>query len=253
MVGNSGPVVVFCHGLFGRGRNFRGIAKAMQPDYRCLLVDLPNHGSSDWTDEIDYALFGERLAEGVASDGPVAVVGHSMGGKVAMMLALLHPELVERLVVVDISPTGSDEVSEFEHLLGALARMDLDALDNLGDADRQLAREVAQPRLRGFLLQNLRRDRENGSYGWQPNLDLLRQDLPAITADIPHGDRSYPGPVLWVGGGRSDYVQAEQEPQMRALFPGTRRLTIKDAAHWVHSDQPEVFVSVLRHFLAADS
>lgn len=251
----AGPLVVFCHGLFGRGRNFGGVAKALAPDYRSLLVDLPNHGGAEWTERIDYAQMARSLAEHLRSkvpeDLPVHLVGHSMGGKVAMMAALLEPDLIRSLVVVDISPTGSGSVSEFEHLLGSLRRIDLDSLENLGDADRALAPQVPQPMLRGFLLQNLRRNREDDTFSWQPNLDLLLEDLPVITDDIPHGDRTYEGPVLWIAGSESDYVTDEQEPAMRALFPGTRRVTIKGAGHWVHSQKPEVFTATLRYFLEA--
>lgn len=254
LVGDTGPVVVFLHGLFGRGRNFGTAARSLQPHARALLVDLPNHGGSGWTDRVDYTQMAEAVAthlrEGVAADGPVHVVGHSMGGKTAMTLALDHPGLVDRLVVEDVSPGGTGEVSEFEHLLGALSRMRLPELSNLGDADRQLSREVPQPTLRGFLLQNLRRD-GSGAFAWQANLELLRRDLPVITGDIPgiDGPATFDGPVLWMAGGESDYVSADQEPVMRRLFPQTRRVTVKGATHWVHSQKPEVFVEILRRFL----
>lgn len=251
----GGPVVVFLHGLFGRGRNFGTAARALRPDLRALLVDLPNHGLSPWTDAVDYAQMAEAVAahlrSGVAADGPVHVVGHSMGGKTAMTLALAHPDLVDRLVVEDVSPTGTGESGEFEHLLGALSRIDLHVVQNLGDADRQLAREVPQPRLRGFLLQNLRRDGD-GRLAWQPNLEVLRKDLQVITGDIPHAhdeDATFEGPVLWVAGGDSDYVTEDAGPLMRRLFPQTRKVTVKGSTHWVHSQKPEVFAEVLRRFL----
>lgn len=257
LVGDDGPVVVFCHGLFGRGRNFSSIAKALRPDFRSLLLDMPDHGGSVWTDRFDYAtaagLVADHLRAGVAADGPVHVVGHSMGGKIAMELALTHPDLVDRLVVVDISPTGSGEVSEFEHLLTSLRRIDLEGLASLGEADRQLARDVPQPSLRGFLLQNLRRDRTTRAFGWQPNLELLLRDLGTVTDDIPSagGEETVPfeGPVLWVAGADSPYVTAEQSPTMRRLFPRTVLLTVKGAGHWVHSQQPETFTAAVRHFL----
>ncbi|GAA1184319.1 alpha/beta fold hydrolase [Ornithinimicrobium humiphilum] len=250
----DGPVVVFLHGLFGRGRNFATAARAVQPELRALLVDLPDHGASPWTDRVDYGAMADAVAEhlrsGVAADGPVHVVGHSMGGKTAMTLALAHPDLVDRLVVEDVGPTGTGETSEFEHLLGALSRIDLEGMTSTREADEQLAAEVPQRTLRGFLLQNLRRD-DHGRLAWQPNLEVLRRDLPAITGDIPQlgSDAVFEGPVLWVAGADSDYVTAEAEPVMRQHFPQTRRVTIKDAGHWVHSQQPEVFAEVLRRFL----
>lgn len=251
----EGPVVVFCHGLFGRGRNFSTIARALQPEHASLLVDLPNHGASAWTEQVDYQqmadLLGDHLRDGVARERPVALVGHSMGGKVAMTLALTRPELVERLVVVDISPASSDAASEFEDLLGALGRIDLSAVHSRGDADRALAEEVPQRTLRGFLLQNLRRDPDTGRFAWQANLDLLLRDLPVVTDAVPHEDRTFDGPVLWVAGSDSPYVTEEDMPLIRSLFPRTRLVTVKGAGHWVHSQQPEVFTATLRRFLAS--
>ena len=251
MVGEAGDPVVFLHGLFGRGRNFTTIARALQPRFRSLLVDLPDHGSSAWTEEFSYVAFADlvaaRLREDVAADGPVDVVGHSMGGKVAMVLALRYPELVDRLVVVDISPVGGRDQGEFQHLLDSLAALDLSTLTERSDADERLRTPIPDDRVRGFLLQNLRRG--PADFHWQPNLDLLRRELPAI-GDFP---TDHPGsfghPVLWVAGELSPYVRPEHESVMRRLFPRTSKLIVKGSGHWVHSEQPDVFVSVLRGFL----
>lgn len=254
-VGEAGAPVVFLHGLFGQGRNFTQIAKALAPEHRSLLVDLPDHGRSAWTERFDYAttadLVAAHLRSGVAADGPVDVVGHSMGGKVAMLLALRHPALVRRLVVADIAPASGGSVGEFAHLLDSLAAIDLASLTRRADADEQLAQRVHDARVRGFLLQNLRADGDG--FRWQANLALLRRDLPVI-GGFPHvGDATFDGPVLWVAGDRSDYVRPEHGPTMRRLFPRTTLVTIKGAGHWVHSEQPDAFVSVLRTFLAADA
>jgi len=253
-IGDAGPRVVFLHGLFGQGRNFTQVARALTPDLRSTLVDLPNHGRSAWTDDAGYEAVADVVATWLAAtygdEGPVHLVGHSMGGKVAMVLALARPELVDRLVVADIAPAGSEGAGEFEHLLGALAGLDLATLERRGDADEQLTPQIDDARVRGFLLQNLRSGKDG--FAWQANLDLLRRELPAI-GGFPEIDATFDHPVLWVAGETSDYVREEHGPAMRALFPRTRLVTIKGAGHWVHSEQPEAFVSALRVFLTAAS
>lgn len=251
-VGESGEKVVFLHGLFGQGRNFTQAAKALQPELRSLLVDLPNHGHSDWIGTVDYVAVADRVADflraGWVSNGRTHVVGHSMGGKVAMVLALRHPDLVDRLVVVDIAPAESDGAGEFEHLLGSLATVDLAALTRRGDADEQLRERIPNDTVRGFLLQNLRST--DDGFRWQANLDLLRSGLATI-GGFPAVAATFDRPVLWLSGERSDYVGPEHEDRMRALFPRTRHVTVKGAGHWVHSEKPEAFVSALRVFLTA--
>lgn len=255
-VGESGPTVVFAHGLFGQGKNFTQAAKALAPEFRSVLVDLPDHGRSAWTDRFDYAGVADTVADflrdGVAAEAPIDLVGHSMGGKVAMTLALRHPDLVRRLVVVDISPrdAGPEGSGEFEHLLGSLAGLDLTAVTRRGDADDRLTAQIDDPRVRGFLLQNLRSGPDG--YTWQANLDLLRRDLAAIGGFPDPGPATFDGPVLWMAGERSDYVGEEDEPVMRRLFPRTTLITVKGAGHWVHSEQPDAFASALRVFLRAD-
>ena len=252
----DGPVrVAFLHGLMGRGRNFLTVARALGDDFASLLVDLPNHGESMWTADWDYPgqadVVARQLRRDFAADGPIDLVGHSMGGKVAMLVALRHPDLVRRLVVIDMSPANTAHIGEdFDHLLGSLAKIDLDGLVDRNDADRQLAEHIPDPRVRGFLLQNLRR-KPKGETGWewQPHTHLLRLFLPEMSDFPDTGDAEFDGPVLWIGGERSNYIRDEDVPRMRELFPHARRLTVKDAGHWVHADQPEVVVAALRRFL----
>jgi pimeloyl-ACP methyl ester carboxylesterase len=250
-IGDTGRRTVFLHGLFGQGRNFTQVAKALVPDLRSTLVDLPNHGRSPWTGSVDYLEVADVVADFVRTtydDGPVHLVGHSMGGKVAMVLALRHSELLERLVVVDIAPAPSDGAGEFEHLLTSLTSVDLASLHRRADADAQLVGPIPDERVRGFLLQNLRA--EGDGFRWQADLDLLLRELPTI-AGWPDVQGRFDHPVLWLAGERSHYVRPEHEPLMRALFPRTVKVEVKGAGHWVHSEQPEAFTTALRVFLTA--
>ena len=262
--GESGPRVVFVHGLFGQGKNWTTIAKGLADSHRVTLLDLPNHGHSPWTDRVDYLDMAELVATELEQFGePVTLVGHSMGGKVAMQLALRRPELLRALVVVDIAPTvypvsggrtddPDEEASPFAAYIDAMREMDLDALTSRDDADQALRDAVPSRMVRSFLLQSLVREGlgADGGWRWRLNLDLLDRDLGELRGfpDPPQG-ASFDGPVLWIAGANSTYVLPEDRPHMDALFPSTRLVKIKDAGHWVHSEQPEVFVETLRRFL----
>jgi pimeloyl-ACP methyl ester carboxylesterase len=214
-------------------------------------VDLPHHGRSPWADHFDFVEIADQVAELFDRGDAVALVGHSLGGKVAMLLALRHPELVARLCVVDVSPVRYDNSSEFAGYIRAMQGLDLASVQRRGDADEALHEAVPNDTVRAFLLQNLRR--EGGSWRWQLNLEVLGEQLLEL-ADWPEdrltGVPPYDGPVLWLAGARSDYVREGYAPAMERWFPRTRRVTIKNAGHWLHSEQPEVFVEVLRRFLA---
>nr|WP_227463653.1 alpha/beta fold hydrolase [Nocardioides lijunqiniae] len=251
-LGQSGPLVVFLHGLFGQGKNWTSVAKTLAEDHRVLLVDMPNHGRSDWHDRVDYLDMADEVATLFSAEDPVALVGHSMGGKTAMVLALRHPELVERLCVVDISPVDYHGLTEFGDFIEAMLGLDLDGLTRRSDADEALAGAVPNRTVRSFLLQNLRR--EGDSWSWQPNLTVLGRDLATLggwPADRLAGLEPYPGPVLWVAGQTSAYVTDDYDAAMDRWFPQKRKVTVKNAGHWVHSEQPEVFTEVLRRFLAS--
>ncbi|SDS00967.1 alpha/beta fold hydrolase [Agrococcus carbonis] len=245
-LGEQGSPVVFCHGLFGQGKNWTQIGKALAASHRVTLVDMPDHGQSPWSERLDY----EAMADAVAGviDEPAALVGHSMGGKAAMLAALRHPERVERLVVVDVSPVQYRSADEFRGFIDAMLGMDLGAIGSRADADAALADAVPNPGVRAFLLQSLRREADG--WRWLPNLEMLRRDLDVLRG-FPETDAVYEGPVLWIGGSDSGYVRDEFVPAMEARFPRVRRVTIKGAGHWVHSEQPKVFTEVLSRFLDA--
>ena len=265
-LGDSGPRVVFVHGLFGQGRNWTTIARKLAEDgRRVTLLDLPNHGHSPWTDRVDYLDMAQLVAGELAEFGePVTLVGHSMGGKVAMQLALRRPELLRALVVVDIAPTDypetggrtddpDEEASPFAAFIAAMQAVDLDALAGREEADQALRAAVPSTMVRSFLLQSLVRDGvgADGGWRWRLNLDLLSRDLGELRRfpDPPPG-ATFAGPVLWIAGAKSTYVLEEDRPRMDELFPSTRLVRVKHAGHWVHSEQPAVFLETLRRFLA---
>lgn len=254
LVGPGRPNLLFLHGLFGQGRNWTGIAQGLLPEATSLLVDLPDHGHSPWSAEFSY----ESMADAVAADvserlgsaAALTVVGHSMGGKVAMVLALRHPELVRGLVIVDIAPDDSSHGYGFGRLVDALLGLRLDGLESRAAASDLLADEIADPVVRDFLLQNLRRHK--GQWRWQCNLDLLSGALPQISGWPADASGSYGGPVLWIRGERSEYVREEHFAAMLALFPRAALLTVPDAGHWVHSDAPDAVTDGIRHYLLAE-
>lgn len=248
--GRGGPRVAFCHGLFGQGRNWNQIAKGLSDICRPTLLDMPDHGRSPWTDRFSYVAAAGRVAEtlrAIDPDEPWVVVGHSMGGKIAMLLALTEPELVDRLAVVDISPASTTSFTEFETYVAAMQDMDLEAITTRAEADEAMREAAPDPGVRSFLLQNLRR--EGDGWRWQPNLEVIGRDIADIggwpAAEIS-GLPPFERPVLWLSGERSGYVTEDSAAEMRRLFPRVRHVVVKDAAHWIHAEQPEVTIQSLR-------
>lgn len=245
------PPLLVLHGLYGSGRNWATVSKRLAERRRVVTVDLRNHGDSPWADAMDYRSMAEDVAalvRGPFGGGPVALMGHSMGGKVAMMLALTEPDLVERLIVVDIAPVAYDKPGVLEYA-DTLRRLDLSGLTRRGEAQQALAADVPNQVVRAFLVQNLV-DAEGGGLRWRLNLDAID----AGTADLigwpepPTGAR-YEGPTLFVAGGASSYVGAADPGEIENRFPQVEIVTIPDAGHWVHFEQPEAFLAAVRGFL----
>ncbi|MGV3757394.1 MAG: alpha/beta fold hydrolase [Verrucomicrobiota bacterium] len=242
----SGPPLVILHGLLGSGDNWMGLAKMWAPDFTLLVPDLRNHGRSGHAEEAGFQAMAQDVHELIEDEdlSQVTVLGHSLGGKVAMQLALDFPERVQSLIVVDIAPKAYPPAHQA--LLEALLAVDLSRFTTRSEVDAVLAGSIPEPAIRQWLLKNLGRDAA-GALSWKPNLPVLHKCLAELSggfADL----RQYPGPALFVAGGRSNYVQPEDTPLIRERFPQARIEVIPEAGHWVHVEAPGKLVEMVRQF-----
>lgn len=243
------PALVVLHGLLGAARNWASLAKRFAEHRQVLAADMRNHGRSPWVDGMSYPAMAEDVAGLIEREAvaPAALLGHSMGGKAAMATALTRPELVERLIVVDIAPVPHPH-GVFIEYIEAMRALDLGTIRSRTDADRALADAVPDSAIRAFLLLNL--ELRDGQPHWRANLDVLVAESSAIL-DFPAdlAARRWDGPTLFVTGGRSDYVRAEHRERIKALFPKARIVGIPRAGHWVHAERPEAFRAAVEAFL----
>lgn len=244
----AGTPVVLLHGLFGQATNFGTVQRRLAAGgRRVLAMDLRNHGASRHIPGMTYPGMAEDVLETLRERHafPCALIGHSLGGKVAMLAALEAPAAVSRLVVGDIAPVAYPPAHRV--LAEAMLAIPLTPGLTRRAADAALA-TVAPPAVRAFLLQNLQLGER--PY-WRINLPAIAAALPTLE-DWPRRDVSpYPGPALFIGAARSDYLRSEHRPLIRALFPRALQVTLKDAGHWLHADNPEGFLALIEAFLAA--
>lgn len=247
-LGEAGPPVVILHGLMGSARNWSTIAKQLAATYRVLMPDLRNHGRSPWAETMNFDEMAGDVAAAIEARGlaPVMLVGHSLGGKVAMRLALTRAELVARLVVVDVAPVL------YRHSLAghieAMRAVDLASVSRRPEVEAELAKTIHDPLMRAFLLQNL--VRTPAGYTWRPHLDAIAASLPELMGFPASEGLAYPGPTLFIVGSRSAYVRPEYRPVIKQLFPKVEYATIAGAGHQVHADRPDEFLECVRGFLA---
>ncbi|MFW5654845.1 MAG: alpha/beta fold hydrolase [Roseicyclus sp.] len=241
----TAPPILIAHGLFGSARNWGVIARRLAAGRRVLAVDMRNHGDSPWEERHGYADLAGDLGEVIAAHGGVAdVLGHSMGGKAAMALALGHPDSVRRLVVADIAPVAYGHTQR--HLIDAMRAVDLSAVATRRDADAQLRAAVPEESVRAFLLQSL----DVSARRWRMNLDALSAEMPAILG-WPDPPGRFDGPALFLSGAASDYVLPDHRPEIRRLFPNAKFAKIPGAGHWLHAEKPREFEAAVRAFLSA--
>lgn len=243
----KGEPLVLLHGLFGAAQNFGAIQRRLAARFRVLALDLRNHGSSPHHPDMSYAAMAGDVLETLAAQSalPCALMGHSMGGKVAMRAALGQANAISRLIVSDIAPVAYPPA--FRAYAQAMQAIPLEPGLTRAKADAALAKVIPEASIRAFLLQNLR---FGEAPAWRIGLEEIAASLPVIEGWEAPAGATYPGPALFVSGVHSDYIQVQYRPAIRALFPAARFVAVKDAGHWVHADNPEGFLGVLGAFLA---
>ncbi len=235
--------LLIVHGLYGSARNWGVIAKRMSDARQVVAVDMRNHGLSPWHETHSYPDMADDLA-GVLKhlDGPFDVLGHSMGGKAAMVLALTRPELVNRLIVADIAPVAYTH-SQIEYI-DAMKAVDLSRVEKRSDVAEQLASVMNDPSLISFFSQSV----DIKTKRWHLNLDVLAKEMPKILS-FPDLTGHYGGPTLFLSGANSDYVKRDDRGTIKALFPKAQFAKIPDAGHWLHAEKPREFEAALRTWL----
>lgn len=242
----SGQPVALLHGLFGAAANFGTVQKRLAERHRVISLDLRNHGASPHAPFMSYPAMAEDVLETLRARGalPCSLVGHSMGGKVAMAAALEAPGAITRLLVADIAPVTYPPV--FRGYAQAMADLPLSADLTRVAADQALAASVDSPAVRAFLLQNLR---FGAQPGWRIGLDAIAAGLHVLEGWPDLEENAYLGPTLFVSGARSDYILPEYRPIIRAMFPAARFAVLKNSGHWLHADNPEGFIALVDAFV----
>jgi esterase len=253
--GNGHPLIIL-HGLYGSGDNWFTVGKALSKHFEVFLIDQRNHGLSPHQKEMSSSLMTSDLEE-FFNDKKIEnahIVGHSMGGKIAMHFALQNPEKISKLVVVDVamksyqeSENLKREVSIHRKIIDSLGKLDISNSRSRADIDLQLSDDFKEKSLRDFLLKNLKR-RSTGEFYWSINIQSLKENLLNILEEVESGGKTFNKPVLLVVGKKSDYVTKEDYVQFRKVFPNIRIEEI-EAGHWIHAEQPERTIELLKEFL----
>lgn len=249
--GEGKDALVILHGLLGSSANWRSLAKRFGQHRAVYSLDLRNHGQSPWSEDMDYALMADDVLEQIDTldHRRIHLLGHSMGGKVAMELALSSPQSIDSIIVADIAPVAY--AHDFDHFIEPMLALDLSMISRRSQADTQLSKRVPDPAIRAFLLHNLNYDKADDRWSWRPNLEVLLNCMPKIIDfDVP-----LPGvctcPALFLHGENSNYVLPEHTQTIRFHFPRAKFHQIKQAGHWLHAEQPKAFVQACEAFLSA--
>ena len=246
---SSGDPLLVMHGLFGSLGNWGWHSKQLSEDYTVYGVDLRNHGQSPHSDALSYPLMAQDMLAFMDREGidSASLIGHSMGGKVAMQMALLAPERVDKLVVVDIAPVDYGGPTDHTDVIAGMEAVAAAKPKKRTEADALLAEHIAEEGVRQFIMTNLVRE-QGGQYSWRLNLAAIKANYDLLRRR-PEGDGPFEGEVLFIKGANSDYIKADYRDSILALFPASQVKVIMDAGHWVHAEKPEVLLRIVREFL----
>ncbi|GAC14601.1 alpha/beta fold hydrolase [Aliiglaciecola lipolytica] len=244
------PYIVLLHGLFGSLDNLSMVRKALESTYNVLSIDLPDHGKSAFTEKFSFHSYAQKIVE-LLTDldiQKVAILGHSLGGKIAMTIALNFPNLVEKLIVADIAPVSY--TPRHQNVFKALNAVNLPHLTSRTEADKTMSAYLHEAGVSQFLLKSLKQT--DGQWRWDFNLALLERDYAELSKSIAC-DTSSKIPVLFIKGGLSDYILPEHKQVISKLFPNSSAKVIGSAGHWLHAQKPQIFNRLVVEFLQKDA
>jgi len=258
--GSEGPVMVILHGLYGASDNWVSIARQLEKDYHIYLLDQRNHGQSPHSDTHDFESMANDL-KAFFEEKEITnahVVGHSMGGKTAMYFALHHPQHINKLVILDIAPKSYAAFSNYgqitnNHLkiIDSMLDVNLPGSQSRQDIDQQLSKNLSDKKLRQFLIKNIER-KKDGAYWWRLNLPVIKKNLELIMdgfSSLNPDELHTKIPTIFIRGEKSGYVMEEDTLIMRRYFKDAELVTIPNAGHWLHAEQPELLIKTLAYFL----
>jgi len=252
----EGPALIIIHGLYGSSDNWVSIGRMLAKNFEVFIIDQRNHGQSPHSVDHNYQLLKEDLKEFMDEHEieKAVIIGHSMGGKTAMFFAVDYPEKISHLVIADISPKSYEQTNAMQlrahtAILNAMHKLDFYGINSRQEIDDILSKSIPEFRIRQFLLKNIKRSRSN-EYSWSLNVKTIKTELPSIMKGLDENQIKITGfPVLFLKGENSEYIQKDDIEAIYKIFPYADIETIPNAGHWLHAEQPKIFLKKIEDFI----